>query len=148
MLTVKKSYEEVDNWNRKAKTLVKDLEDTIEGVSRLLSCEKENVEPKGRKAPIKAFQILTYTCSLRKKPVGKTLEQIIKVGIYNLRKSVSPAPSKSIRSSCASNRSTSIEPVFSSEKSKKPCKAKAKAGKTATRGRSQERKPRSKVINS
>jgi hypothetical protein len=106
MNTVKKGYEAIENWNLKAKSLVKDLENTIEGVSRLLSGEKENVEPKTRGVPVKAFEMFAKERKRVEKAEPSVVKNIIRAGIYNLRKSASPAPASGRNTL---GRSTSIE---------------------------------------
>lgn len=143
MLTVRKSCADVDKWNKNATCLVKELEETIAGFSRIFLMEKENVQPKKRKIPVKAFQILTEHESLSRKADTNTLQKMIRTGIYNLRKSNSPmlsSPSFSesqIQSNCSSNRSSSMGPLL--KLSKKLTKKPSKAKKRRDRGRSHDR---------
>ena len=138
MLTVKKNCQEVDSWNLKAKNLVKDLENTIDGFSKLLTTDKENYEIKNRTIPIKAFKSLTESGNSYRKADPNTLKKIIRAGIYNLRKSNSPLPCSPLNQSVVhSYRSSSIE-LISKLNNKVKNEAIKKRRKTQ-RGRSLER---------
>ena len=134
MLTVKKGCEELDNWNKKAKNLVLDLENTIAGFSKLLHTDKENFEGKSRTIPVKAFQILTESKNCSQKADPTTIKEIIRVGIYKLRKSPMPQ-TRTSQSSCFSFRNSFVEPVVAEKKNKRSKKKK----NTTQRGRSHER---------
>ncbi|OMJ95236.1 hypothetical protein SteCoe_1448 [Stentor coeruleus] len=138
MYSAKKGCEEVEKWNCKAKTLVKDLENTIEGFSKLFDSNKENHVHKVRNFPVKAFQILTDTNKRENKADQMTIQRIIRIGIYNLRKSSSPMTiTNQTPVACQSCRSSSIEPrrPISSKNTKKHLKK-----KKILRGKSQEKK--------
>lgn len=80
MLTAKSGIYEIKLWDLKAKNLAKDLERTFRDISNILEAGKENLniakEKRIGKKEIKADK--------------KEVQKIIKTGIMNLRKSVSP----------------------------------------------------------
>ena len=144
MLTVKKGCAEVDKWNKNATNLVKDLEDTIANFSKLLNFDKENLEPKMRAAPVRAFQILTEQRISSSKADSTTIQRLIKTGIYNLRKSSTPTLSttpihgSSLTSSLnTSMRSSSIDSML--KQSRKLTKRFSNSKKKPSRGRSHDR---------
>ena len=119
MLAVKKECKELDKWNKKVKILIKDLEDTISGYSNFLSSDKENYQLKSRKTPIRTSQIPDQ----ESKADPNTLQKIIRLGIYNLRKSTSLMPSSNSRqSNSVTCRSSSIGGVHNFEFPEKPLK--------------------------
>ncbi|OMJ79121.1 hypothetical protein SteCoe_20909 [Stentor coeruleus] len=139
MYSAKRGCEEVEKWNCKAKTLVQELESTIEGFSKLFDSNKENNVHKVRKFPVKVFQILTDTNKRENKADPMTIQRIIRAGIYNLRKSSSPMiTANQTPVACQSCRCSSIEPrrPTSSNLIKKHPKKKKKI----LRGKSQEKK--------
>ena len=84
MLTAKSGIDEIKRWDLKAKNLAKDLERTFRDISDILEAGKENLIN------------LTEKKIIKKEPKANKNEvkKIIKTGIMNLRKSVSPLSHK------------------------------------------------------
>lgn len=84
MLTVKAHCQGIADWNKEAEVLIRNLENTIEGIDRLISKKKENIRPRS---------VLKSSLALKdsEKADPQTIKELIHKGIYNLRKSVSPS---------------------------------------------------------
>lgn len=138
MLTVKKGCEELDNWNSRAKNLVRDLENTIEDFSKLITLDKENFEPIKKKIPVKAFQILTESQNQDKKADPSTLKKIIRLGIYKLRKSSFPILYDELNqfNSC-SVRCSSIDSII--KQTEKKARKHNKKKKSSQKGKTHEK---------